>query len=356
MGFGLGGHGFGLGGHGGWLGFGMGCHGLPLTDVLARSCVEQITSHIEDRRRARRIEERLPEEHAYLTKDEVVAVRLYSGPAYQLINGFLRQVSLLDEMHRRMFATNPEVTFAATVGHICSAIRKLSAVATPSEAQRPLYRAVRGVLPKSFWVRDEQGMIVATELGFMSTSSAESVPLGYMRAEEVLSEADEDDDPPNVLWKINARSESTEGFHHGADISLLSQYAEEGEVIFPPCTMLTVVPPDDPSGFRMLPSRPTDVDADADDVWDVDTAAPPPALLPPLEDDDATADDEGRPYEAPLVPSRETSLKKRFSRGKSAFGSRSVYRGHARRQKLENAEGKQVEKRFLEISVEASFV
>ena len=36
----------------------------------------------------------LPEDGAYLTIEEVLAVRLYSGPAYQPINEFLRQVAL----------------------------------------------------------------------------------------------------------------------------------------------------------------------------------------------------------------------------------------------------------------------
>ena len=34
----------------------------------------------------------LPLEFAYLTLEEVLAVRLYSGPAYQPINEFLRQI------------------------------------------------------------------------------------------------------------------------------------------------------------------------------------------------------------------------------------------------------------------------
>ena len=34
----------------------------------------------------------------------------------------------------------------------------------------PLYRGVRGKLPESFWVRDEQDMICCVDLGFMSTT------------------------------------------------------------------------------------------------------------------------------------------------------------------------------------------
>ena len=41
----------------------------------------------------------MPESHAYLTLDEVLAVRLYSGPAYQPINTFLRQVRVAAACH-----------------------------------------------------------------------------------------------------------------------------------------------------------------------------------------------------------------------------------------------------------------
>ena len=59
---------------------------------------------------------------------QVLAVRLYSGPAFQPINEFLRQVGRLTGEIRLQMARHPNVTFAATVGLLCSAIRKLAAV------------------------------------------------------------------------------------------------------------------------------------------------------------------------------------------------------------------------------------
>ena len=38
-------------------------------------------------------------------------------------------------------------------------------VASPAEAAQPLYRGVRGALPRTFWVPDEQGMVCATDTG-----------------------------------------------------------------------------------------------------------------------------------------------------------------------------------------------
>jgi hypothetical protein len=43
------------------------------------------------------------------------------------------------------------------------------------------------------------------------------------------------------LWEVHCSDETTEGFHSGADVSMLSQYPDEGEMLFPPLTMLKVV-------------------------------------------------------------------------------------------------------------------
>ena len=74
----------------------------------------------------------------------VLAVRLYSGPAYQPINTFLREVSRLTDDYQERIARHPQLTFCSTVQHIINAIRKLAAVVTPKEAIEPLYRGVRG--------------------------------------------------------------------------------------------------------------------------------------------------------------------------------------------------------------------
>ena len=161
----------------------------------------------------------LPEAAAYLTLEEVLAVRLYSGPAYQPINVFLRQIANLTGEHRVSMARHAGLTFAATIGHICSAIRKLAAVATPDEAKAPLWRGVRGVLPKTFWVADEKNMVCAVDQAFMSTSTNKETPIDYMAG----------DGKPNVLWCLQPQTETDIGYHRGADISRLSQYAWEGE-------------------------------------------------------------------------------------------------------------------------------
>ena len=45
----------------------------------------------------------------------------------------------------------------------------------------------------------------------------------------------------NVLWELQPRAQSDVAFHRGADIKMLSQFAAEDEVLFPPCTMFEVL-------------------------------------------------------------------------------------------------------------------
>ena len=172
------------------------------------------------------------EDHAFLTLSETVAVRLYSGPSYQPINTYLRQIAHLTGPHRVAITRHAELTFSATVAHLCSAIRKLAAIATQEQAAAPLYRAIRGELPRTFWVLDEHGMVSATDTAFMSTSLDPELATEYMGS-----------GCHNVLWEMRPRPESDTAYHRGADISILAQFAHESEVLFPPFTMLTVLRP-----------------------------------------------------------------------------------------------------------------
>ena len=72
-------------------------------------------------------------------------------------------------------------------------------------------------------------MVTGTEFGFMSTSTDEAICHEYM-----------DKNQPNVLWEIRCKPESSEGLHSGADVSMLSQFPSEREILFPPMTLLKV--------------------------------------------------------------------------------------------------------------------
>ena len=101
-------------------------------------------------------------------------------------------------------------------------------MATHEEAAQPLWRGVRGELPRSFWAAGETAVIAAVDMAFMSTSRHERTPIEYMGG------------GANVLWELRPQTESDSAYHRGADISMLSQFEGEREVLFPPCTMLEV--------------------------------------------------------------------------------------------------------------------
>ena len=195
-----------------------------------RDFMAEVNAHILSRRAEGSCRHELPDAHAQLTEEEVIAVRLYSGPAYQPINAFLRAIANCTGEFRRVMARDPSLTFSATTGHIVRAIRKLADVSTPQEAAAPLYRGVRGELPKRFWLRDDSGLVCATDTAFMSTSLQRSTPIDYMGNNEF-----------NVLWELVPSEQDDTGYHRGADISMLSQFAAEAECLFPPCTMLQVL-------------------------------------------------------------------------------------------------------------------
>jgi hypothetical protein len=167
-------------------------------------------------------QEAAEERSSLLLLEEVIAIRLYSGPAYVPVNTFLREVAKLSSDWRSKLARDPKTTYSATVGWLISGIRKLSRVTRLSK----LYRGVKGQLPEAFAVPDVQGMVSATDFGFMSTSRSERIPLNFMSKAQ-----------PNVLWELECREED-EAHHNGADIAIISQFPGEEEVLFPPLTMM----------------------------------------------------------------------------------------------------------------------
>jgi hypothetical protein len=192
-----------------------------------------------------------------------------TGLAYQPINTFLRQISRLTGEFRLQMARHPTLTFASTVTHLCSAIRKLaqlteansllsSSVASPTtssldampgsdvlssdEPQRKLllYRSVRGNLPDGFLTG---GSKLVTEPGFMSVSRSRDASVWYMQ-EKPSSSRNSGDGGDNVLWHLNAIGQTSEGFHVGADVSPLSMYPEEEEILYPPNVAMTITDPE----------------------------------------------------------------------------------------------------------------
>jgi len=187
------------------------------------------------------------------TLEEVAAARLYTGPAYVKLNGFMRLVGGVEERHwRARLAQLRGFTYSSTVHHLMNAIRKLTQIAALEQQQQAemvlsggggggssalpaavtLYRGVRGVLPDSFFEPDVQGFVTAVDYGFTSTSAVRAVPIGFMSPDEF-----------NVLWVMHCSSgaDSAGQLRNGAELQPLSQFPGEAETLLPPLCMLQVL-------------------------------------------------------------------------------------------------------------------
>ena len=186
------------------------------------------------------------------TLEEVAAARLYTGPAFEKLNGFMRLVGQVKERHwRARLAQLRGFTYSSTVHHLMNAIRKLTQIAALEQQQQQqevahggaggggggrqaaaavtLYRGVRGVLPASFF---EPGFVTAVDYGFTSTSAVRAVPIGFMSPDEY-----------NVLWVMHCSSgaDSAGQLRDGAVLQPLSQFPGEAETLLPPLCMLQVL-------------------------------------------------------------------------------------------------------------------
>lgn len=168
------------------------------------------------------------------------------------------------------------LTYSSTVFHLTNGLRKLVRVNNQKQNNISLFRGIRGELPNEFWHEDIYGMVTATEFGFMSTSQDFRETAKFMDTKQ-----------NNILWELKCTAETSEGFHSGADVSLLSQYPEEQEILFPPLTMLTVmeVREDSPEKGAITPRKRQDNQPPASvrDATCFETVQPEPVKHPDQE-------------------------------------------------------------------------
>mmetsp|Transcript_5191 Transcript_5191/g.8712 ORF Transcript_5191/g.8712 Transcript_5191/m.8712 type:complete len:382 (-) Transcript_5191:441-1586(-) len=154
---------------------------------------------------------------ADLTKDEVLAARLYTTIIYKSLNEELRKRA---SMSKEQLMQNP-YHFPMLIISLKSCVMKLRKLYLMPErgGDRPLdlFRGMRDIeLSEEF--KNNGG----TELAPMSTTANLMVALQYASSERPL------------IMKV-----ATEGFmNRGADISFLSAFPNEKEYLFPPLTFL----------------------------------------------------------------------------------------------------------------------
>eukprot|EP00966_Prymnesium_polylepis_P181892 4213792-Prymnesium_polylepis.1 len=137
---------------------------------------------------------------------EVAGIRLYTGPMYSKYNFTLRK--------------KIRGAYVTTLHAINSGIVKLSKLTKATT----VYRGVDGVLPDEFWEAKEYDVMGGVELAFMSTSTQRDVALGYMKQSNKTAK---------ILFEIRMGM-----IDRGADVSCLSQFPAEREILFAPLTGL----------------------------------------------------------------------------------------------------------------------
>jgi hypothetical protein len=114
---------------------------------------------------------------ANLVPEEVLVLRLCSGPLRHIYDAILEQVSTSELL-------TSGNTYPTTIALIVSAIKKLSAVAKAPESGAVWRSLASGVrLPAAFFERDEQGFAWGMVTCFMATSRDKSVALKYSSGE-----------------------------------------------------------------------------------------------------------------------------------------------------------------------------
>jgi len=159
---------------------------------------------------------------AGLTRPEVIALVLYTGPMYMVLNCILRKFP--KDRYNALKAK--DCLFSTTIFVLMSAVQKISQVMV-LRAGQSLYRGIDGNmdLPDLFIKPDAHGCLGMMDSAFMSTTAELGVAISYTGIEWGKAH-------PRVL-EIRIGS-----VDRGADISQYSQYPGEKEFLWNPHAFL----------------------------------------------------------------------------------------------------------------------
>ena len=188
--------------------------------------------------------------------EELIAARLYTGPMFSKYNAVLRGLRSENDYMRNMMVSL--CCPAAIVGHFLGGTPRTALHLPPAghlsfeDAQQWLnlytttlhginsaviklgkltratkvYRGIAGKkLPPEFWVPNAYGVRGGVEQAFMSTTTEKAVAMGYASGSTI-----------GIVLEVQQGM-----VNRGADISFLSQYPSEREILFGPLTGIEVL-------------------------------------------------------------------------------------------------------------------
>ena len=159
-----------------------------------------------------------------VSRPEVIAVRLYTGPPFVKLNSALRAASgaFNESMTEHLKGNN----YVNSIYAAASGLRKISYL-TSIPKNRKVYRGMAGYkLPSKFEQTREGGGRGGVEFAFMSTTTKLEVAVSYIPDGKALP----------MLFEFQVGD-----VDRGSSISFLSQYPGEEEILIPPLSFLEII-------------------------------------------------------------------------------------------------------------------
>jgi len=160
------------------------------------------------------------DEHSEMILEEMIGGRLYTGPMYIKYNTVLRSKTADPAMKRVCSELTKGNTYTTTIHAINSCVIKMSKLTKAGKVWRGIKDAT---LPKEFWVPNEMGVRGGIEYGFSSTTTNREQALLYAGGGDQKDAA--------TIFEMQMGM-----VDRGADLTWLSQYPHEQEVLLPPLT------------------------------------------------------------------------------------------------------------------------
>jgi hypothetical protein len=181
--------------------------------------------------------------NASLRQEEVIAVILYTGPMYMVYSSVLQRYdrpefeNVNGNQRRSIFKTlngdfgDTQNLYSTTLTVLVSAVQKLSTVTVlRPPGHRVLYRGTGGEqgLPLHFFNPDERNCKGMTDWGFFSSTPDKEKAKMYSGVDKAK--------PCPIVFEIE-----TDCVNVGASVGQFSQYPDEVEYMFQPCSFVEQV-------------------------------------------------------------------------------------------------------------------